>query len=299
MKWFNRLERKYSRYAVHNLMYYLIILYAIGFVLEAFGNGFYSRYLALDIAMVLRGQVWRLFTFIMGPPNLSLFFIFFSLYFYYVIGNVLENAWGAFRFNMYLLFGWAMHVIAALVIYFVFHVNFAFDTYYLNMSMFLAFATLAGDMELLLFFLIPIKIKWLAYLDMIYFGLTIFAGFFGGILPANMLYGFYAIGIMPSPVYATAALVSLLNFFIFYGLTRNYRRISPMEMKRKADYQNKVKATAKAVKHRCAVCGKTEKDGEDIVFRYCSKCEGAYEYCEEHLYTHKHVVKALKDWAEE
>lgn len=291
MKWFNKLERKYGRYAIHNLMYYLIILYAVGFVLEIFGNGFYSRYLSLDMAMIFKGQIWRLFTFIMGPPNSSILFILLSLYFYYMIGSVLERTWGAFRFNVYMLSGWLLHIVAALIIYLVFGVSFPFDTYYLNMSLFLAFATIAGEMEVLLFFIIPIKVKWLAYVDMVYFALTIIGGLFQSVLPANILYGLFQIGIMATPVYAVAALVSLLNFIVFYGMTRNYRTVSPKEIKRKADYKHKIQAAGKGIKHKCAVCGRTEKDGEDLVFRYCSKCEGTYEYCNEHLYTHKHVTK--------
>lgn len=290
MKWFNKLERKFGKYAIHNIMYYLIILYACGFLLEVFGGGFYSRYLALNMEMIFKGQMWRLFTFIMGPPNTSILFILLSLYFYYMIGSVLEQAWGAFRFNMYLLSGWFLHILAALVIYLLFGVSFEFTTYYLNMSMFLAFATLVPDMQVLLFFIIPIKVKWLAYVDMAYFALTIIGGLFQSFLPINILFGLYSIGIMATPVYAIAALVSLLNFIFFYGATRNYRAISPKEMKRKADYRHKVQASYKGTKHKCAVCGKTEADGEDMVFRFCSKCDGAYEYCSEHLYTHKHVT---------
>lgn len=150
MKWFQKLERKFGRYAIHNLMYYLIFLYAAGFVLEIFGNNFYSRYLALDMEMIFRGQVWRLVTFIMGPPDTSIIFVLFSLYFYYLIGQVLENAWGAFRFNMYILSGIVLHILAALLIYLIFGVSFPFTTYYLNMSLFLAFATLMPDMQVLL-----------------------------------------------------------------------------------------------------------------------------------------------------
>lgn len=291
MKWFYKLERKFGKYAIHNLMYYLIILYAGGFVLEIFGNGFYTRYLALSIEKILQGQVWRLVTFIMGPPNTSVIFILLSLYFYYIIGSVLERAWGAFRFNMYILTGMLLHIIAALVIYFVFGVDMPFDTYYLNMSMFLAFATVMPDMQMLLFYLIPIKVKWIAYFDMAYFLLTIIGGFFYNYLPSNILFGLFSIGVIATPVYATAALLSLLNFFFFYFTTRNYRAISPKEIKRKAEYKHKINVATRGTKHKCAVCGKTEKDDENMVFRFCSKCEGAYEYCSEHLYTHKHVNK--------
>lgn len=293
MKWFYKLERKLSRFAVPGLMNYLIVLYAAGFVLEVFFNGFYTRYLSLDMAMVFSGQIWRLVTFIMGPPSTSILFILLSLYFYYMIGSVLERAWGTVRFNMYIWMGVIFHIIAAFIIYAGFGVSMCFTTYYLNMSMFLAFAMVMPDMQVLLFYLIPIKVKWLAYVDMAYFALTIIGGLFAGFLPGNIIYGLYSIGIMATPVHAIAALVSLLNFVVFYLMTRNYKSVSPKELKRKADYKNKVKAAARGYKHKCAVCGRTEKDGEDLVFRFCSKCDGAYEYCNEHLYTHKHVVKTV------
>ena len=126
---------------------------------------------------------------------------------------------------------------------------------------------------------------------MLYFALTIIGGLFSEFLPLNILIGLIRIGIMATPEYAIIALLSLLNFIVFFVSTRNYRAVSPKEIKRKADYRHKINVASKATKHKCAVCGKTEKDGEDMVFRFCSKCDGAYEYCSEHLYTHKHVTK--------
>lgn len=290
MKWINKLERRFGKYAIHNLMYYLIVLYAVGFVLEVFGGGFYTRFLSLDMAMVFKGQVWRLVTFIMGPPDTSILFIIISLYFYYWIGNILERAWGAFRFNLYIVIGMILHILAALLIYVVWGVSFPFTTYYLNMSMFLAFATVMPDMEVLFMFLIPVKVKWFAYADMLYFAVTIIGGFLYRYIPAGAYYGLLSAGVMLHPVYAVAALVSLMNFIIFYFSTRNYKSVSPREIKRKAEFKRKINVQGKGAKHKCAVCGRTEADGEDIVFRYCSKCDGAYEYCSDHLYSHKHVT---------
>lgn len=94
MDWFQKLERKYSKYAIQNLMMYIIVLYAVGFVFEVFAPGVYSTYLSLDFAYIFKGQIWRLVTFIIQPPSTSIIFVFFSLYFYYLIGTVLENIWG-------------------------------------------------------------------------------------------------------------------------------------------------------------------------------------------------------------
>ena len=105
MSWFQKFERKYSRYAIKNLMTYIIILYAVGFVFEVFAPGVYSSFLSLDFSKIFAGQVWRLVTFIIQPPSTSIIFVFFSLYFYYLIGTVLENIWGSFKFNVYFFSG--------------------------------------------------------------------------------------------------------------------------------------------------------------------------------------------------
>ena len=170
---------------------------------------------------------------------------------------------------------------------------------------------LQPDFKLLLFGIVPIKIKWIAYIDIFYFVATIFTGFLANWLPLSILYGVYMLGVTPSPVNATAALVSMLNFVIFYLISKTNRKTQGQKaFNRAMGYDKKVfsgNATAykpkaedaqkggihfkKMAKHSCAVCGKTEHDNDDLEFRYCSKCEGNYEYCSEHLYTHKHVTK--------
>lgn len=291
MKWYYKLERKFGKYAIRNLMNYIVVLYAAGFVIYVFGGDFYDNYLSLDMAMVLRGQVWRLLTFIMQPPSTSLFFIVFSLYFYYIMGNILERAWGAFRFNLYYISGVLLHIIAALVIYLVFDARFTFNTYYLNLSLFLAFAMLMPDAQVLFMFIIPIKVKWVAYVDMAYLGLTIISGFLLNVLPMNVIVGLLRLGIWASPVAATAALLSILNFVVFYCTTANFKRVTPKEVIRRAEFRHKVRVGSSGALHKCAVCGRTEKSDENLEFRYCSKCQGNFEYCNEHLYTHKHVIK--------
>ena len=173
MDWFQKLERKYSKYAIQNLMMYIIVLYAVGFVFEVFAPGVYSTYLSLDFAYIFKGQIWRLVTFIIQPPSTSIIFVFFSLYFYYLIGTVLENIWGSFKFNVYFFSGVILNIIAALIIYLIFGISFNMSTHYINLALFMAFAMEQPDMEVLLFFVIPIKIKWMAILDAVIFGITI------------------------------------------------------------------------------------------------------------------------------
>ena len=144
---------------------------------------------------------------------------------------------------------------------------------YINMSIFLAFAASYPDMEVMLYFLIPIKIKWM-----------------------GLLYGVFIVYefVQTSWVGKVAILVSLLNFLIFFLSTRNFRQVSPKEIHRKQEFKRAAtKAAPKAgvPRHKCAVCGRTELDGDHLEFRYCSKCDGEYEYCQDHLFTHEHVKR--------
>ncbi len=292
MNLLDKLERKFGRYAIHNLMYYIIILYALGYVIVTFVPQFYVQYLSLDPTMILRGQIWRIITFIIYPPNTGLFYFLISMYLYYSIGRVLEAQWGAFRFNLYFFTGVLLHVVAAFISCYVFGANIgpAFGTYYLNYSLFFAFAATYPDMQFLLFFIIPIKAKWLGIINGIYFGVTIVAGFLANYLPYSVLIGLMNAGIIAHPAYSAMALVSLANFLIFFFGMRSMRRYNPKEIYRRKVYTKSVKQGQKsAATHRCAVCGRTEKDGDDLVFRFCSKCNGNYEYCQDHLFTHEHV----------
>lgn len=294
MKFVEKLERKFGKYAIHNLMYYIIGLYIIGLLIQLFGNGFYEAYLSLNVEKILHGQIWRIVTFIIAPPSdSSLFFMVFTLYLYYMLGTSLERVWGAFRFNLYFFMGVLFNVIAAFLIYFIFGYTYELTTYYLNMSLFFAFAATWPDMEFLLFFILPIKVKWLALVDGIYMGATILAGYVFGFLPYSvqlkLFYPLIEIGIVPAPQIATAALVSILNFLIFFLMTRNYKRISPKEIRRKKVYRSQVKQASQGVIHKCAICGRTDKDFPKLTFRYCSKCNGNYEYCQDHLFTHEHI----------
>ena len=123
MNWIDKLEKKFGRYAIQNLMYYIIILYAVGYVVQLFAPEFYASYLSLDVTAVLRGQIWRLFTFMIYPPSSGLFWFLISLYLYYSIGKTLEYQWGTFRFNLYFVTGVLLHIVGAFVSQFLFGVN--------------------------------------------------------------------------------------------------------------------------------------------------------------------------------
>ena len=289
MNWLDKLERKFGRYAISNLMNYIIALYVLGLGVELLAPEFYYQYLSLNAQAILQGQIWRVVTFIIQPPDASLLFILLVLYTYYMLGRELEAVWGAFRFNLYFFSGMLFHVIAALAVYFVTGVNLELDTWYLNLSIFFAYVALFPETRFYLFYVIPVKAKWLGILDGVYFIYTIIQGF----LPAyggNPVYGFWY------QANALAAAVSLLNFIIFFLGSRRMRAYSPKQMKRKREFQKNIRQASRTVqvhpngaKHKCAVCGRTELDDEILEFRYCSKCNGNYEYCQDHLFTHTHV----------
>lgn len=282
MNFLNKMERKYGRYAIHNLTKYMIGCYAIGYILVYFGQMFggnFFQYLLLSPYHIMHGQIWRIVSWILIPPSSSnIIFVLIMLSFYYYLGTALERTWGAFRYNVYILGGMLCTVIGAFILYFISGQNemlslvngMSFSTYYINLSIFLAFAMNYPDMEVLFMMIIPIKIKYLALLDVAYLLYDLIRGGWGT---------------------RTVIIASLLNFIIYFLMTRNYRRISPQEIHRKQQFKKAVhpQMTPGGTRHKCAVCGRTEKDGEHLEFRYCSKCNGNYEYCQDHLFTHQHI----------
>ena len=285
MKFFYKMERKFGRYAIRNLMYYIMILYGIGIVIQMLYPMLYWQYLCLDAPYILRGQVLRIVTFLlfphmgsMAPLGSSAGSLFSDLLFngialslYYSLGMNLERTWGAFRFNVYFFMGVLGHVLAALVGYLVFGQRWILTTVYLNFSLFFAFAAVYPNLEFLLFMVLPVKAKVLAIVDGIFFAYSFLMG--------NM-------------ADRCAIVLSLANFLVFFLMTRNTGRVSPREIRRRQEFKRQAKIIPKGgTRHRCAVCGRTEADGEDLEFRYCSKCAGNLEYCQDHLYTHRHVTE--------
>ncbi|MDD6035716.1 MAG: hypothetical protein PUC30_05910 [Lachnospiraceae bacterium] len=309
MKFLNRLERKWGRHAIPNLMYYMIALYAMGLFLDLFAPGLYTNWLSLDVYRILHGEIWRLVTFVLQPPSSNIFFVFIELYMYYSIGRSLEAMWGTFRFNVYYFSGLLFQIVAAFLFYgiaclvmgqgmvYVSTVGIG-SMYYVNRSMFLAYIVMVPNATFYLSFLIPVKAKWL--------------GIFYGILMGYEVFSYLRFyGLRDGGPYALAIVVSVLNFLIFFLMTRNYQRMSPSEIKRKAVFRKKMNDAKRdsgnvvefrgrnvITRHKCAVCGRTELDDDSLEFRFCSKCDGNYEYCSEHLYTHTHVKKTNENTEE-
>lgn len=295
MRFIQLLEKKFGRYSIRNLMKYVMLLYAAGLLIYSFAPyAFY--YLGLDVDMVLKGQVWRLVTFLIPYVTFGsdIIFVVLKVYVFYLIGNALENAWGTFRLNLYFFSAVIFNIIAAFIVYGIFRINILgnimivisspLDIIY--SSMFFAFAALYPNTQFMIYFIIPIKVKYLALLSGFLYVYDIYKFIISG----------YYFGIIP-------IVVSLANFFIFYLATRDYRRISPRELERRARFRRQVnegrrqdnvtdfKGRNVVTRHKCAVCGRTELDDDNLEFRFCSKCDGNYEYCMEHLFTHTHVQK--------
>jgi len=262
--WIDKLERKLGRFAIKNLMAYIVGITGVVYALSYFDrSGFVIRKLMLIPGLVLRGEIWRLITYIFIPPSSSLIWIMFILYFYYMIGTALEHEWGSFKFNLFYLVGMAGTTIAAFI------TGHGATSLYLNLSLFLAFARLYPDYELLLFFVIPVKVKYLAMLDWVYIVFTVLAGDMSTKL---------------------IAVVSILNYFLFFGREiinsgRNSRQVHSNRRRFRAEIPRDFTI------HRCTICGKTEKDDPNMDFRYCPECDGDYEYCMDHVRNHEHVKK--------
>lgn len=272
-------ERKFGKYAIKNLSLMLIICYGFGYLFELINPGF-LQYLYLNpFQIIFRGQIWRLVTWLIVPPSSFDFFTLLMLYFYYSIGTTLERTWGPYRYNVYIFSGALFTILGAFLLFgynLVFQRDVSaafvagkqFSTYFVNMSIFLAFAATFPNMQILLFFFIPIKIKVMG----IIYGLLLVYQFIGGSTADRFVIG-----------------ASLMNFIVFFITSRGKVHMTPRQAKRRSEFKREVRKTSKITRHKCAVCGRTEETNPELEFRFCSKCDGNYEYCEEHIFTHTHV----------
>ena len=265
----DRFCAKHPRFGIPNLAMYIAIGQAIVGILDLFFGGrlvnamlFYSPY-------ILRGQVWRLITFILVPTDSNPFYLLLGCYVTYWTGQMLEREWGTAKFSLFYLCGVLWSIVGGLILG-------TISIYYIHLSFFLVIATMYSEMQVLFMFVLPIKMKWLALLDVVLILLD---------------------GIRIGPLVILLAVPSFLNYFIFtwpfwsmkLGFVR--RRADPqvINFKRaKRQAEKKARETG-GYMHKCAVCGLTDQDDPDMEFRYCSKCDGYYCYCADHINSHIHV----------
>ncbi len=258
-----KLERHLGRFAIPNLSLYLVIGQVLFWAL-ALMDGFDLGRIALLPVAVLGGEVWRLATFVLVPPNAHPVFIAFAWYLFYIMGTALEHSWGAFRYNAFLGAGWLLTVAVA----FLNPLSYA-SNLFLAGSVFLAFAWLNPDFELMILFILPVKIKWLALIQWLGYGFVLIFGPWHARLPVLAATG---------------------NFLLFFAgdIVSRIRT-----GRRRMEFQAKVFATApdgNEPRHRCRVCGKTDATNPQMDFRYCSKCAGNQCYCPDHIFNHEHVL---------
>jgi hypothetical protein len=264
MQLLDSLERRFRRFALPQVTLALIGCQVVVYLLsQAQPNLQVIERLDLIPEKVLEGEVWRLFTFMCMPPFGNLIAAFFFWYLFYLMGTALELHWGTFRYNVYLLIGY----LATVGVAFCWR-ELPATNLFLQSSVFLAFAHLYPDFELYIFFIIPVKVKWLALLAWLGYLVELA---FGTWLSRALI------------------LASISNYLLFFGrdlleqTRRNRRRLSA-HVQRPPDPHK--------VFHRCTVCGITDRSHPKMDFRYCSKCEGTYGYCAEHLRNHEHITAA-------
>jgi hypothetical protein len=260
MKLLNRLERTLGAWAIPHVTLGLVILQSMMWLLMEARPGLGAN-LILDRALLLQGEWWRLASFLFLPPTDNPIFLFFALWLLYIMGAALESQWGDFRYNLYLLIGY----LATVGSIFIAPDGVATNMYLMG-SIFLAFAYLFPDFQILLFFILPVKVKWIALVTWIAY--------------------FYEFA---TGSWLTRALVaaSVLNFLLFFGvdIVQNMR-LGRRRMLRKIG----ALPTPDDAINRCIVCGATEKSNPKLEFRYCPQCAGTPCYCMEHMLGHVHRV---------
>lgn len=253
----SKLERRFGSWAIPNLAIYLIAIQGIGVALLMGGYVDYLDLILHGSSVMDRGQWWRLLSFMMLPKTLSPLWLFFAFYIFYLMGNALEQQWGTFRFNLFILCGYLLTIAMAFINPGVIITN----TYFLG-CVFLAFATLFPNVEFRLFFILPVKVKWLGWLTAAAYVFTLVAGDTGSQL---------------------GVVAAFANYALFFG--KAFVTSLKADRRRKAFQAERAEVAAQPL-HTCAKCGATDKSDETLHFRYCSTCGKCY--CESHISDHDH-----------
>ena len=313
----SKMERKFGKYAIRNLPLIMILLEAVGYTLGVVAPNVLN-YLCFNPIAICSGQVWRLITWVLVPPSSLSIFTVITLFFYYWIARMLASTWGDFYFNIYVLGGIVITDIGMMIAYPILNsmttassamsimlMPMYVNLYYIQTSILLAFAFTYPNAQVLLYFFIPIKMSWL--------------GIFEGIMLA---YDFIRVNMLTPRL---VILLAILNLVLYFLMTKDLRRFHPKEFARRANYRKATgqggsffdrfnaagggrnqgmrssgggqnpgpksytKIYPNGARHKCTICGRTELDGDRLEFRFCSKCEGDHEYCQDHLFTHQHI----------
>ena len=271
----------HPKFGIQNLMLYIVIANA---VIWLFGmmdtTGLLESLLCFSAeAVFTKGQIWRLVTFVLVPdPSMRGLFFLIALYFYYFIGSTLERYWGTGKFTIYYLTGMLFNILYGTIIWLATGLDAYITATYINLAMFLTFATVYPDMTVLLFFIIPIKMKWLGIIDAAFFALSVIL---------MLINGMGLLSFVP--------IVAIFNYLIFCGSwlfdyfrpARVKQKKNTIDFKKAAKKYNKEQAK-KPYTRKCEVCGRTDADYPELEFRFCSKCAGYHCFCIDHINSHIH-----------
>ena len=284
MNWMDKLERKWGRHAVANLSRYFVLAQGIGYVVQLTAPGLMS-YMNFDMGSILHGQLWRIVTWIFTPTaSLDVFGILF-LFCVLMWGSSLESMLGTFRMNVFLWGSVILCAIVGAIVYVVTRILLGYgfspylSTYYILMSMLLALAMCMPEGEVRLYFVLPIRMKWMLIFELVYLGYQVVRIFSIGIAS----YG-TGMGILVGVLNCVQIVVPVLNAM--------KTRLSGKQKKRQKEFRaqfSQPRPGSGIARHKCAICGRTELTNPELQFRYCSKCVGNREYCQDHLFTHQHV----------
>lgn len=282
---FNRFCYQHRNKGIPNLMLYVSLGSGLVYLMTIITqNPILYSILSFDRELILQGQVWRLISYPLTYSGGSIFWVLIALVCYYSLGRAIENIWGTLRFNLFYFTGVILMDIYCMIV-----PNCAADAYYLNLSLFLSYATLYPNAQFLILFIIPIKAWVLALVDII-------------ILLVGVLS-------FPFTVYNLFPIIALANYLLFFGkdtlnvipmswrmnLRRIFRKKSPQTKGKTIPFPNagSYEATTATVKepytHRCTVCGRTDVSNPELEFRYCSRCNGYHCYCQDHISNHVHI----------
>ena len=268
----------HPRLGITGLMRYIVGANAVIYLLSLFARGGSLNFLCMDPASVLRGELWRIVTYVLLPTNGGIFLVI-SLFFYYWLGESLERLWGSTKFTVYYVSGTLLTALASLLAYLIDGISVPiYGAVYVNTALFLAFALNYPDAMVNIYFIIPVKMKWLAALEGILYALSVVTA-----IAARM----WGQALMP--------IVALLNLFVFFtpDFLRKADRVKAHTRPQAVQFRRAVKEQQrqKGYHHKCSVCGRTDTDYPDLQFRYCSKCAGYHCFCEDHIFNHTHFTE--------
>jgi len=265
----------HPNWAIPGLMRYIVGANVAVYFLSIFAGAGTLDFLALYPDAVLRGEIWRIFTYVLIHTNDG-FWLLVSCMFYYWLGETLEGIWGSAKFTFYYLSGTLLTAAATMLVYFVDGIPYpVYGAGYVNSALFFAYAMVNPDAMVRIFIILPIKMKWIAWLEAALYAVNTLRFAFVGL---------WGLALMP--------VIAMLNLFVFFSpvFQRKADQVRAHHRPEAVQFRKAVKEQQrqKGYNHKCCVCGKTDTDYPDMQFRYCSKCEGYHCYCEEHIFNHIH-----------